>query len=215
MVSDERPCSMKSVTFTCTAPGSSLRWSTSDAPNINVNSGFTPLNIPLMPIPPYTVILTAFNDTSLTSTLSRIAENGVIVTCLDPPNDVIGATTIQLTGEVYTLIITRCVFYLYNTVTPSLPQGVRHFVERSSTNTVRLSVQWDPSTDTGGRLTYTVTISPPVQLSATFLTSTSVTVTAQYNVDYTISIMATNCAGNSTTAEYNFRTGELSTYYVK
>ncbi len=55
-----------------------------------------------------------------------------------------------------------------------------------------------------------MTVSPPAQLSATVLTSTSVTVTAQYNVDYTVSVVATNCAGNSTTAEYNFSTGELT-----
>ncbi len=50
----------------------------------------------------------------------------------------------------------------------------------------------------------------PAQLSATFLTSTSVTVTAQYNVAYTVSVVATNCAGNSTTAEYNFMISELT-----
>ena len=74
-------------------------------------------------------------------------------------------------------------------------------------------MQWDPPTEIGGRddLTYTVTVSPPAQLSATVLTSTSVTVTAQYDVDYTVSVMATNCAGNSTTADYNFRIGEY--YY--
>ncbi len=78
-----------------------------------------------------------------------------------------------------------------------------------------------PPAETGGRddLTYTVTISPPAQLSATVLTSTSVTVTAQCNVDYTVSVVATNCAaGNSTTAEYNFRIGELTslidTHYI-
>ncbi len=75
-------------------------------------------------------------------------------------------------------------------------------------------MQWNPPTETGGRddLTYTVTISPPAQLFATALTSTSVTVTAQYNVDYTVSVVATNCAGNSTTAEYNFRIGEF--YFI-
>ncbi len=55
---------------------------------------------------------------------------------------------------------------------------------------------------------YTVTISPPAQLSATVFISTSVIVTTQYNVDYTVSVVATNCAGNSTTAGYNFRIGE-------
>ena len=47
-----------------------------------------------------------------------------------------------------------------------------------------------------------------VWLRPCVLTSTSATVTAQYNVDYTVSVVATNCAGNSTTAEYNFRIGE-------
>ncbi len=73
-------------------------------------------------------------------------------------------------------------------------------------------MQWDPPTDTGGRddLTYTVTVSPPAQHFATVLTSTSITVTAQYNVDYTVSVMATNCAGNSTTVEYSFTIGDLT-----
>ncbi len=73
-------------------------------------------------------------------------------------------------------------------------------------------MQWNPPTETGGRddFNYTVTVSPPAQLSATVLTFTSVTVTAQYNVDYTISVVATNCAGNSTTTDYNFRIGELT-----
>ena len=37
--------------------------------------------------------------------------------------------------------------------------------------------------------------------------------TAQYNVDYTVSIVATNCAGNSITADYNFRIGEYYLYF--
>ena len=74
-----------------------------------------------------------------------------------------------------------------------------------------MSVEWDPPTDNGGRddLTYTVTISPLAQLSATVVTSTSVTVSAaDYNMDYTVSVVSTNCAGNSTAGEYRFRVGE-------
>ncbi len=72
-----------------------------------------------------------------------------------------------------------------------------------------MTIGWDPPTESGSRddLTYIVTILPPAQLSATVLTSTSVTVTAQYNVDYTVSVVVINCAGNSTTAEYNFTIG--------
>ena len=75
-----------------------------------------------------------------------------------------------------------------------------------------MSVQWDPPTDDGGRddLNYTVTISPQAQLSATVVTSTSVNVSAaDYNKDYTVSVVATNCAGNSTAEEYSFRVGEF------
>ncbi len=80
-----------------------------------------------------------------------------------------------------------------------------------------MTVGWNPPSETGD-ITYTVTISPLAQLSATVLTSTSVTVTAQYNVDYNVSVVATNCAGNSTTAEYNFRIGiiirDLTASYI-
>ena len=98
------------------------------------------------------------------------------------------------------------------TDTPGPPSIMSHSTGSSSVDAVSVTVQWDPPTDNGGRddLTYTVTVSPPTQLSATVLTSTSVTVTAQYNVDYTVSIVTTNCAGNSTTGQYSFTIGELS-----
>ncbi len=68
---------------------------------------------------------------------------------------------------------------------PGPPSTIRHSIPNKSANEVSVSVQWDPPTETGGRddLTYTVTVSPPAQFSAIVLTSTSVTVTAQYNVD--------------------------------
>ena len=95
---------------------------------------------------------------------------------------------------------------------PSLPRNIRTVTQIGSTNSVNF-LQWDPPTDNGGKddLTYTVTISPPAQLSAPVVTSTSVTVSAAdyNNEDYTISVVATNCAGNSTAEEYSFRVGEL------
>ena len=85
----------------------------------------------------------------------------------------------------------------------------------SSVEGTSVSVGWDSPTDNGGRddLTYTVTISPPAQLSATVVTSTSVTVSAaDYNEDYTVSVVATNCAGNSTAEVFVFRVGESSSF---
>ena len=90
---------MSTVTFTCTSPGSSLRWDPSDVSRFDMDTRFTPLNMPEMPQPGYTVTLTALNETSLTSTLTRRAENGITVTCLDPPNLEIGSETIQLASE--------------------------------------------------------------------------------------------------------------------
>ncbi|XP_064403419.1 mucin-2-like [Halichondria panicea] len=190
-VSVERPCPMETVTFTCTAPGDFLRWEPSDATRPIAVRSTSDLNVASV-VSGYTVTLIAFNDTTLTSTLSRTAKNGTTVSCVGivPTLTTIGSSTIRL-------------------VDLPRPPSIRHSILSSSSNEVSVSVQWDPPTETGGRddLTYTVTISPPAQLSATVLTSTSVTVTAQYNVDYTVSVVATNCAGNSTAAEYNFRIG--------
>ena len=99
------------------------------------------------------------------------------------------------------------VFFEYKilcVVLPSSPRSVRIVKQVLFANSLSVTIGWDPPTDNGGRdnLTYTVTISPPAQLSATVVTSTSVTVSAaDYNEDYTVSVVATNCAGNSTALE--------------
>ena len=87
-----------------------------------------------------------------------------------------------------------------------------HYVQGSSAEGASVSVQWDPPTDNGGRddLTYTVTISPPAQLSATVVTSTSVTVSSNYNEVYTVSVVAQSCAnGTSMAGRYTFNVGGL------
>ena len=127
-----------------------------------------------------------------------------------PTLTTIGSSMIRLVGELQLLSRLLCVYTSY--IDLSGPTStIRHFILSNSANEVSVSVQWDSPTETGGRndLTYTVTVSPPAQLSTTVLTSTSVTVTARYYVDYNVSVMATNCAGNSTTAKYNFRIGEF------
>ena len=99
-VSVERPCPMETVTFTCTAPGDSLRWSPSDVTSITILSSLG-LNVPLMQSD-YTVTLIAFNDTTLTSTLSRTEENGITVSCVElsiTTLTTIGSSTIRLVGE--------------------------------------------------------------------------------------------------------------------
>ncbi len=91
---------METVTFTCTAPGSSLRWQPSDVSRITIRNT-AELNVPLPTQPGYTLTLTAFTDTSLTSALSRVAVDGITVSCIatTPTLTTIGSTTINLAGE--------------------------------------------------------------------------------------------------------------------
>ena len=105
---------------------------------------------------------------------------------------------------------------LFLTDPPSPPQNVGHTLLISTADVAIVSVEWEPPVDNGGRdeLNYTVNISPSTQLSSTVVTSTTVTVTADYNVNHTLSIMATNCAGDSTTVEYRLNVGELINYYA-
>ena len=88
---------------------------------------------------------------------------------------------------------------------------MRQTIQCSTPDVAIVSVEWDLPVDNGGRdeLNYTVNISTSTQLSATVVSSTTVTVTADYNVNYTLSIMATNCAGGSMTVEYRLNVGKL------
>ncbi len=97
-MSVERPCPMETVTFTCTAVGDSLRWVPSDVSFITIRST-SALNVANV-VSGYTVTLIAFNETTLTSTLSRTVENGITVSCVGfMPVSTIGSSTVQLVGE--------------------------------------------------------------------------------------------------------------------
>ncbi len=89
---------METVTFTCTANGDILRWVSLDSTSISILST-SDLNVPIV-VSGYTVTLIAFDNNTLTSTLSRTAENGIIVSCLGfLPISTIGSSTIRLVGE--------------------------------------------------------------------------------------------------------------------
>ena len=95
-VSVERPCPLETVTFSCTAAGDFLRWVLSDVNDIDITTSLD-LNVPLMQSG-YTVTLIAANDSSLTSTLSRTAENGITVSCRGI-RTIIGSSIIRLAGD--------------------------------------------------------------------------------------------------------------------
>ncbi len=99
---------MEIVTFTCIVNGSSIRWELSDVDRITVRTTVNNLNEPTMPQPGYTVTLTAFTDTTITSTLSRTTEDGITVSCDNPsPSSLttVGSTTMNLVGEMYYMVI--------------------------------------------------------------------------------------------------------------
>ena len=138
------------------------------------------------------VALVVFTSTSITSSLSFPAVEGVTIGCYALGQPMTREDLIILTAGEFLSRHYYSSVNLITTATPSPPTAFSHSILSSSADGVSVSVQWNPPAETDGRddLTYTVTISPPAQLSATVLTFTSVTVTAQYNVDYTVSVVA-------------------------
>ena len=96
------------------------------------------------------------------------------------------------------------VVWYYCAGRPSPPLNLRHLVLAGTRPSV--SIQWDPATDNGGsdELVYTVSISPSAQLSSSIVSTTYVTVYPDLSVRYTVNIVSTTCAGNSTASEYVF-----------
>ncbi len=91
---------METVTFTCTAPGDILLWDPSDVSRITVSKITHNLNEPVISREVYTVTLTEFDNNTLTSTLSRVAVDGITVLCAHVTTTLvtIGTTTINVVG---------------------------------------------------------------------------------------------------------------------
>ena len=82
---------------------------------------------------------------------------------------------------------------------PSPPQTASYTVQQYGWDNVTLTVQWQPPQyDGGAPVNYTITVTPG--LSPVTTSRTSVPVTIPYNVMHTVSIVATNCVGNSSAA---------------
>ena len=71
-----------------------------------------------------------------------------------------------------------------------------------------LKVQWNITT-THKSVDYFISITPPTEFGSVFTTSnTTIQLPVFYNQEYNISVMANNCAGNSTPASANFYIGK-------
>ena len=77
---------------------------------------------------------------------------------------------------------------------------------QSRTGNVRL--QWNCSDVTANR--FMIFITTPVHAGSELFTTsnTSIYLPVIYNQDYDVSVVASNCAGNSTPAEISFRIGK-------
>ena len=94
---------------------------------------------------------------------------------------------------------------------PSPPRIPSSTVQQYDQNNVTLTVQWQPPQyDGGAPVNYTITVSPGLSpgLSPVTTSGTSVPVTVPYNVTHTVSIVATNCIGNSSAANDTIRIGK-------
>ena len=118
------------------------------------------------------------------------------------------------------LFRTRLVLVFSFSGLPSPPLTPSYNVSQYGRDSVMLTVQWQPSQDDGGApVNYTITASPGPTEVTTSSTSASLP-TIPYNVTNTISIVATNCIGNSSVVMQTIRIGKLqcslwSTLYLE
>ena len=91
---------------------------------------------------------------------------------------------------------------------PSSPGTPSYTVQQCGQDNAILTVHWDPPEYDGETpVNYTITISPGFSQNST--SGTSVTVPLSYNVIHTVSVLATNCIGNSNTSMETITLGIL------
>ena len=89
---------------------------------------------------------------------------------------------------------------------PYPPHTPSSTVQQYGRDNVTLTVQWQPPQyDGGAPVNYTITVSPG--LSPVTTSETSIPVTVPYNVMHTVSIVSTNCIGNSSASMEAIRIG--------
>ena len=94
----------------------------------------------------------------------------------------------------------------YPTDLPSPPGTPSFTVQQYGRDSVTLTVQWQPPQyDGGAPVNYTITVNPG--FSPVTTSGTSVPVTVSYNLIHTVSIVAINCNGTSSTVMLTIRIG--------
>ena len=77
-----------------------------------------------------------------------------------------------------------------------MPQNVRISSTQNGTGSSLVTLQWDPPSDNGGDEvdSYNLTVSGGISRSV--ITDTTASIELSYNVEYTVRVSATNCAGS-------------------
>ncbi len=85
---------------------------------------------------------------------------------------------------------------------PSPPTDVRLTIIVNNSESVSVTIEWDPPSQGGSPLNYTITTTPDlISGPPPVVTSTNITVTINYNTNYTITVTVSNCAGNGITSD--------------
>ncbi len=86
----------------------------------------------------------------------------------------------------------------------------------NNSESASVTIEWDPPSQGGSRLNYTITTTPDlISGPPPVTTSTSTTITINYNTDYTITVTASNrCVGNGIPSDVlSVNIGELLLVY--
>ncbi len=197
-------CPGDTVTFTCTLPGTLIRWDVTPPQGARFSISLRTSNTDeTRANPAFRGVLTDSNGAMLTATLTSLSEastvEGTMVECVGVSSRE-GPLTITVAGEFFVCNITASADK-YHTPTdpPSPPLNARVSSTLNQPSSSNITLYWDPPSFTGGvSVSYVLTISPtPLSKSPVTVETTSAQITVSYNTPYNVTIRAINCVGMS------------------
>ncbi len=189
------------VTFTCTLPGSLIRWKIippeGQGPSFRLTLIFTSNgNVAVTEgNPAFRGVLTHSSGGMLTATLTSLSEasivEGTMVLC-EGTSSQEGPLTITVAGEWL-----ACTLSLYHNPPidppfPPLNPRVSSIQKQPSSSIITL--EWDPPFATGVSIRYVLIILTHLSESPVTVETTSTQITVSYNTPYNVTIKAVNCA---------------------
>ncbi len=191
------------VTFTCTLPGSLIRWKIippeGQGPSFRLTLIFTSNgNVAVTEgNPAFRGVLTDSSGGMLTATLTSLSEasivEGTMVLC-EGMSSQEGPLTITVAGEWL-----ACTLSLYPPTDPPFPPlNPRVSSIQNQPSSSIITLEWDPPFATGVSIRYVLIISlTPLSESPVTVETTSTQITVSYKTPYNVTIKAVNCAGMS------------------